>query len=73
MSAALIQCLINRYLNDNAATDAISSRLRDICPSLYSSDDAVCSKANEMLQMAKTSQTRMEKEAQLRESLHVRF
>ena len=31
ISGALIQCLISRYLNDNAATDAISSRLREIC------------------------------------------
>ena len=32
------------YIDDNAATDAISTRLREVCPSLYSSEDAVCSK-----------------------------
>ena len=44
LCGTLIQCLINRYLDDNATTDAISSRLREICPSLYSTDDATCSK-----------------------------
>lgn len=44
MCASLITCLIDRYLDDNATIDAISSRLREVCPSLYSSDDATCSK-----------------------------
>ncbi len=46
MAGAMIQCLINRYLSDNAATDAISSRLREISPSLYSTEDAICSKVS---------------------------
>lgn len=44
MCGALIASLINRYLDDNATINAISSRLREICPSLYSQDDAICSK-----------------------------
>lgn len=44
LCGSLIQCLINRYLDDNATTDAISSRLREVCPSLYSTDNATCSK-----------------------------
>ena len=61
ISGALIQCLISRYLNDNAATDAISSRLREICPGLYSSEDAVCAKANEQITIAKTTQSKHER------------
>ncbi len=38
-----------RYLKDNASTDAISHRLREICPSLYANEDAISSKAHEML------------------------
>ena len=44
IASALIQCLITRYLSDNAATDAISARLREVSPTLYSAEDAVCSK-----------------------------
>ncbi|KAL5017128.1 hypothetical protein ScPMuIL_006717 [Solemya velum] len=66
---ALITCLINRFLNDNATIDAISTKLRQISPSLYSSDDAICSKANELLQAAQINHNQMEKRQQLMESL----
>ena len=46
MSSALITSLINMYIDDNAATDAVSTRLREVCPSLYSTEDAVCSKVS---------------------------
>lgn len=32
------------YLGDNASVDAVSSRLREVCPNLYRNEDAVCSK-----------------------------
>ena len=44
ISRMLIHSLINMYLGDNAATDAISHRLREVCPTLYSPEDAICSK-----------------------------
>ena len=40
----LITSLINCYIGDNATTDAISMKLREICPSIYSQEDAICSK-----------------------------
>lgn len=40
----LIKRLIDLYISDSAATDAISSRLRDVCPSLYSCGDELYSK-----------------------------
>ena len=46
MSHVLITSLINMYLDDNAATDAISARLREVCPSLYSSEDQVYAKVS---------------------------
>lgn len=73
MCCALITCLINCYLNDNATVDAISNRLREICPSLYSCEDATCSKANEILKAAKVVQNKQEKEKMLREALMVCF
>lgn len=33
-----------RYLSDHASVDAISSKLREVCPSLYRNEDAACSK-----------------------------
>lgn len=71
MSGALITALINVYIKDNASVDAISNHLRDLCPLLYSSDDSICSKANELLQSSKQIQSKTEKERTLRESLHL--
>ncbi|XP_024917828.1 nuclear pore complex protein Nup155 [Cynoglossus semilaevis] len=71
LSGALITALINVYIKDNAPVDAISNHLRDICPLLYSSDDSVCSKANELLQGSKQIQSKADKERTLRESLHM--
>ncbi|XP_006813173.1 nuclear pore complex protein Nup155 [Saccoglossus kowalevskii] len=65
----LITALINCYLGDNASIDAISSRLREICPLLYSTEDAIISKANELLQTAKQASNKFDKEKMLRESL----
>ncbi|XP_038589686.1 nuclear pore complex protein Nup155 [Micropterus salmoides] len=71
LSGALITALINVYIKDNASVDAISNHLRDICPLLYSSDDNVCSKANELLQSSKQIQNKADKERTLRESLRL--
>ncbi|XP_066473036.1 nuclear pore complex protein Nup155 isoform X2 [Tiliqua scincoides] len=69
LTGALIASLINCYIRDHAAVDGISSHLQDICPLLYSTDDAVCSKANELLQRSRQVQNKSEKEKMLRESL----
>jgi hypothetical protein len=45
----VFQAIINLYLGDNARTDAISNRLREVCPTLYNNDDAIASKAQEIL------------------------
>lgn len=46
LTGALIASLINCYIRDNAAVDGIIAHLQDICPLLYSTDDAVCSKVS---------------------------
>ena len=48
--SSLISALMNCYLDDSASTDAISERLRDLCPSLFSNDDAVSTKVKTSLQ-----------------------
>ncbi|XP_065566663.1 nuclear pore complex protein Nup155-like isoform X4 [Artemia franciscana] len=69
--SSLINSLINRYLADSASTDSISSRLRDVCPSLYRSDDAICSKVNELLLNARNESSRANKEQLLKEALEL--
>uniref|UniRef100_UPI00358E3E7A nuclear pore complex protein Nup155-like isoform X2 n=1 Tax=Myxine glutinosa TaxID=7769 RepID=UPI00358E3E7A len=71
VTGGLIASLINRYIGDNASTDAISQRLRTICPLLYSPDDMLCSKANELLQAARQENARGERERLLQESLQL--
>lgn len=44
--STLIISLINSYLGDNASVDSISAKLRDVCPNLYKSEDAACSKVS---------------------------
>lgn len=69
LTGALITALINVYIKDSASVDAISSHLLEICPLLYSNDDSICSKANELLQSSRQIQNKTEKERKLKESL----
>lgn len=69
ISSLLIIHLIDSYLGDNASVDAVSARLRDICPNLYRSEDAMCSKANEIILKAKSSSNPEEKESYLQSAL----
>ncbi|XP_056402290.1 nuclear pore complex protein Nup155 isoform X2 [Hyla sarda] len=69
LTGALVASLINHYIRDNASVDGIGSRLQEVCPLFYSPDDAICSKANELLQRSRQAQTKYDKELMLRESL----
>ncbi|XP_031414368.1 nuclear pore complex protein Nup155 [Clupea harengus] len=71
LTGALITALINVYIKDSASVDPISAHLRDICPLLYSSDDSICSKANELLQGSRQLQNKTERERALKESLRL--
>uniref|UniRef100_A0A8C1ABL2 Nuclear pore complex protein Nup155 n=1 Tax=Cyprinus carpio carpio TaxID=630221 RepID=A0A8C1ABL2_CYPCA len=71
LSGALITALINVYIKDSACVDTVSAHLRDICPLLYSCDDSICSKANELLQGSRQIQNKLEKERTLKESLRL--
>ena len=56
MVDVLIKRLIDLYICDSAATDAISARLRDVCPSLYSCGDELYSKVC-LMPMTHTDET----------------
>jgi len=61
--------IVQRYLGDNAAVDAISMRLREVCPTLFRNEDAIGSKVAEILQKARQTTNEGEKETMLRDSL----
>ncbi|XP_011350489.1 nuclear pore complex protein Nup155 isoform X2 [Ooceraea biroi] len=69
ISSLLIVHLIDSYLGDNASVDSVSSKLREVCPNLYRTEDAVCSKANEILLKAKSCTNPEEKECYLQSAL----
>ncbi|XP_076649143.1 nuclear pore complex protein Nup154 [Halictus rubicundus] len=69
ISSLLIIHLIDSYLGDNASVDIVSQRLREVCPNLYRSEDAVCSKANEIILKAKSCTNPEEKETCLQSAL----
>lgn len=68
---ALIMALLDRYHGDNASADAISNRLRNICPNLYRIEDAKLAKANEIILAAKASNVKAEKEKGFKEAVAI--
>ena len=48
----LITALLYRYIDDNACTDMLNQSLKQMCPSLYSNENAIYSKACEKLKQA---------------------
>ena len=71
MNAKLIQALIAVYLGDDARTDAISARLRQVSPALYNQDDALSSKAQEILIKARNQTNPREKEKMINEAINI--
>ena len=52
-------------------TESLSARLLEVAPSLYSQDDAIVSKARELVTVARAIQNRGEQLLRLRESVMV--
>ena len=71
MANAMITSLINHFAGDSIMTDNLVKRLRELAPTVYSEDDAVTSKANELVMVAKTMQSRYDQLTMLRDSLQV--
>ena len=65
----LITVLVSCFLDDNASITTLSNRLRQICPSLFSSDDAICSKATEILSVARHHTNKCDVRQKCQESL----
>uniref|UniRef100_A0A182NTM8 Nucleoporin Nup133/Nup155-like N-terminal domain-containing protein n=1 Tax=Anopheles dirus TaxID=7168 RepID=A0A182NTM8_9DIPT len=67
----LIVTLINSYLADNASVGSISSKLREVCPTLYRHEDAVSHKATEILLLSRGCTDREKKDERLRTALQL--
>uniref|UniRef100_A0A182IXE0 Nucleoporin Nup133/Nup155-like N-terminal domain-containing protein n=1 Tax=Anopheles atroparvus TaxID=41427 RepID=A0A182IXE0_ANOAO len=67
----LIVTLINTYLADNASVGSISSKLREVCPTLYRHEDAVSHKATEILMLTRGCTDREKKDERLRTALQL--
>ncbi|XP_060810852.1 nuclear pore complex protein Nup154 [Amyelois transitella] len=69
VACLLLGSLVAGYLRDNASVDGISQKLRQLCPTLYRQEDAICSKANELLMFAKQQKNSAEREEMLQQAL----
>ncbi|XP_064486924.1 nuclear pore complex protein Nup155-like [Ornithodoros turicata] len=69
LTSALAGSLVKSYLEDNAATEAIASRLREVCPTLFRSEDATFARAHEMLLAARSTTSREERDRLLSDAL----
>ncbi|CAG9854038.1 unnamed protein product [Phyllotreta striolata] len=67
----LIATLVDSYLGDNASVDSISSKLREVCPLFYKTEDAAFSKAVEILKMTRAIQNNDEKEEMIQSALQI--
>lgn len=71
LTSALAGSLVRSYLDDNATTEAVSNRLRDVCPSLYRSEDALFTRAQEILLAARTERSPADRQRMLAEALEL--
>ena len=71
LTSSLILSLLNRYAGDVGMSDSLTARLLETSPSLFSQDDAVASKARELITMAMSIQSKYEQLSLLRELVKV--
>ena len=64
----LASCLVQKFIDDNDTTDAISTRLNEACPSVFKQENALFAKAQEMIMRAKVMTNQDEKEKQIEEA-----
>ncbi|XP_065281198.2 nuclear pore complex protein Nup155 isoform X2 [Dermacentor albipictus] len=69
LPAGLAAALVQTYLEDNAAAESVSNRLRSVCPSLYRIEDALFTRAHEKLLAARTERNAEERRRLLDEAL----
>ncbi|XP_027852690.1 nuclear pore complex protein Nup155-like [Aphis gossypii] len=68
---SLVQKLLDTYLCESSSVESISTKLRQVCPSIYHSEDAACAKASEMIKLAQSTVNEDERKRVLYQSLMV--
>ena len=71
LTSSLISALLNHYAGDVGVSDSLSARLLEATPTLFSQDDAIASKAQELVIRATGSKNKYEQLGLLRESVKV--
>jgi len=71
IATTLVHSLVARYLGDAASTDAISAKLREVCPGLYRAEDALSNKAHELLIAAGKSTNAAESAKMVKEAVGI--
>ncbi|XP_066922124.1 nuclear pore complex protein Nup155-like [Clytia hemisphaerica] len=61
LSTQLVNCVMATCMSDNTAVETTSDYLRNACPSLFSADDAICAKANKIVQNSSSIQSTVER------------
>lgn len=69
LPGALAAALVRTYLEDNAAAETVSERLRSVCPSLYRVEDALFTRAHEKLLAARAEKNSEERRKLLDEAI----
>jgi len=69
LSCSLINLLMAKYLNDSSTVESLSSKLREVCPTIFSEDDAIYAKANELLMAVHLVTNQREKDKLVQEAI----
>lgn len=69
LSTQLVNCVMATCMLDSTAVETTSEYLRSSCPSLFSADDAICAKANKIVQGASSIQSNMERNKKFFEAI----
>ena len=69
--SALIASLLSHYAGDSSLTTPLTAQLRQLCSSLFSQEDAIASKGQELVTIATSIESPAEKQSMLRDSLKV--
>lgn len=69
LCAHLASALVQKYIEDHTATDCISQRLKEACPSIFRSENALQAKAHEIIIKARTVRDLVERSKMIDEGV----
>ncbi|XP_075250052.1 nuclear pore complex protein Nup155-like [Convolutriloba macropyga] len=69
VTSLICVALFNSLIADNVKTDPLINKLREVCPTVFSADDAICVQANDLLQSGLKADSPDSQDSFLNESL----